>query len=813
MRRFWRISFAFAAGMALAFGGLPAAGQSDLPPAPEMLPDGTWAEALYDAVEPSASGPLRAGAASGDITPPPGSPMTGFYVYRHCATGTGLEAGGKLEDKQRQIEEDPTEAPYAPSQCTASRLGPDTDGYAKTFPASEGRYGRLRAQAFVIDDGDRKVAVVSVDLPAIFGEMHEAVANRIAGAGITREDLLISASHTHTGPGGYFQQNLGWAALGGDVLDPRIFDAITSGIVDAVLEADAQLVPASLATGEAILDGLNGNRRSAQHLLNPESEAQLDIDPRNAPRLGMIRVDTAEGTPIGVITNFSTHGVIGNILNMWHTGDDKAWVGRLLEDGIRAEAGLPDDHPIVGATLNGSQGDIGTGSCTRPFPMSGADFNDFICMESAGMRQATRYLDLWRELGDQLRDDVSVDARFDMVCFCGQEVDDDPYDPFDRDPWVPENDDPAYFNVGQIAIQGEGRAPATLFPGHHRRQPLLIGAPGVSPKNVRIQVLRVGNTVFASMPGEPTIQMGRRVERSVKAALAGLADHVWVAGLGNDHNAYYATIQEYEAYLYEGGWSFYGQQSGNLLKLRLAHLAEWMAKGEEVPECTLERGCLDNPDTSEVSADPEPLVVDPAPVIVSEPRDVERFEGTNLTWNGGGPGAEWRPGEATATLQRLEAGEWVDVASDLDPVIPLRYGKRYGFHRYSALFDPVADQPAGTYRFLVTGAHATAPVATTPYTLTSAPFEVVASTGLRIAENDGVFTVEHPEPDRLRNYRWRARSPEAWTLTGTLNGDPFTATAPFELAPGDELLVPAGGIIDVHGNSNGETITVNGVAT
>ncbi|HVL32534.1 MAG TPA: neutral/alkaline non-lysosomal ceramidase N-terminal domain-containing protein [Actinomycetota bacterium] len=775
--------------------------------APKLLADGTWARAAYAAVEPP-PGVLRAGAASGDITPPPGSPMTGFYVIRHCATMTAVEPALRAEDKQRQIQEDPTEAPYA-TQCTAARLGPDTDGYAKTFPASEGNFGRLRAQAFVLNDGARKVAIVSVDLPGFFGEMHEAVARRIAKLGIARDGLLVSASHTHTGPGGYFQQNLAWAALGGDVLDPRIFEAITSGIVAAITTADARLQPAKIAAGEAQITG-NGNRRSSQWELNPE--AKLGIDPKNSPRLGMLRIDTTDGTPIGVITNFATHGVIGGESTMWMTGDDKAWVGRLVERGIREESNLAADVPVVDATLNGAQGDIGSGSCLRNWPnMNRSSFSDLACMESAGIRQASQYLDLWRSLEGNLSNTITLDARADMVCFCGQEVADDPYDPFDRGEYVPANDDPKYFNVGNVAIQGEGKAPTTLFPGHHRRTPLLVGAPGLSPKNVRIQVLRVGDTAFASMPGEPTRQMGARVERSVKAALAGLAERVWVAGLSNDHNAYFATIQEYEAYQYEGGWSFYGQQTGNLLKLRLVELATSMAQGKPVPACTIARDCIENPDTTALSIAPASLAPDVPAEIVAQPADVERFQGTGFTWYGGGPSIEWRPGSARARLQRSIGDEWVDVATDMDPEIPVRYGKRYGRHRFTALLDPTADHPVGTYRFVVAGRYAGPTGAPVPYALTSRSFEVRPSTGLHfVTSQDATVGVGYPAPDRLRNFRWRPTSPLSWTVTGELNGDEFQATGPFTLSGGDTLVVSPGGIVDEHGNTNGAPLTIIG---
>jgi len=798
-----------ALAVSIAVLSLAATAANAAPGAPRLRPDGTWARAAYAAVEPASAGALLAGAATGDITPPSGSPMTGFYVDRHCAVSSATEPAIKNADKLRRIQEDPTEAPYRLGQCSSHVAGPDTDLYAKTFPASEGRVGRLRAQAFVIDDGARRIAIVSVDLPGFFGEMHEAVARLIADeTGITRENLMVSASHTHTGPGGYFQQNLGWAALGGDVLDPRIFYVISHGIAGAVAQAYRNMRPARIAAGEALIDNANGNRRGAQWQLNPE--AILGVDPRNAPRLGMIRIDGTDGAPIGVITSFSTHGVIGSSFNYWLTGDDKAWTGRLVERGIRAESGSVS--PAVAVTLNGAQGDIGSGSCNRQWShMSGADNYDFMCMESSGMRQAPRYLDLWRSLEPELRDDVTVDARFDQVCFCGQAVDDDPYDPFDRGEWVPANDDPAYYNVANLAIQGEGKAPATVFPGHHRRTPLLLGPPGVSPKSVRIGIVRVGDVALVSMPGEPTITMGRRVERSVKAALAGLADHVWVAGLANDHNAYYATIQEYEAYLYEGGWSFYGQQSGNLLKLRQVALARAMALGETVLDCTLERGCLENPDTTGLSARPMPVTRDLEPVAVTQPADVARFEGTSFAWYGGSPTSEWNSAGPWARVERWDGGDWVTVATDADPDLPLEYGKRYGRHRYTVLFDATADLEPGRYRFVAGGGYLEPFGGTFPYSMHSEEFTVRASSALGLVrETTGEWRAANPAPDRLRNFRWRALAPQGWSVTGTLDGAPFTASAPFTLAAGSSLVVPAGGITDAFGNTNGAEITVTG---
>lgn len=785
---------------------------------PRLMPDGVYARPSYTAVVPE-PGTLRAGAANGDITPPFGGPSTGFYVIRHCAS-TGAEPIVRFDEVAREVSGDPTEAPYAASSCVGPKASPDTDLYAKTFPASFGRYGRLRANAFVLDDGDTKVALVSVDLPGFFGEMHQAVANRIARLGIPRENLLVSASHTHTGPGGYFQQNLGWAALGGDLYDPRIFEVITTGIVDAITRAHDALRPAKLASGSALVDGLNGNRRGSQWQLNPE--ASLGIDPRNAPRIGMIRIDGTDGRPIGAITNFSSHGTIGGTENLWLTGDDKGWVSRLVEDGIGGDA--------VVASLNGAQGDIGSAaSDTGGWPGGGSDwggtsgllgtthiFGQLAKMENAGRRQAPHQLALWASLADDLRADVSLDARLDTVCFCGQEVPDDPYDPFDRGTYDPPSDDPMRHRVTDIGIIGNENQPfpATVIPGQHRKSPLLVGPPPLSPKNVRIQVMRVGDVALATMPGEPTITMGRRIERSVKAALNGdapdaLVREVWTTGLANDHTAYFSTPQEYEGYQYEASWSMFGPQTGNEMKRRLVQLAEWMARGEPVAPCTLERACVENPDTSPLTAEPQPVAYDVgAGTAVRQPTDVERFEGTSFSWIGGSPSEELHQNDAFVVLHRVVGDTDVPVATDMDQVIPVKYRKRYGQHRYTALFDPTVDWPAGEYFFRVVGRR-NDPVAPDIYSIDSAHFTVAPSTALSlVARGGGRFDIQHPVPDPFTNFRWRARHAATAVATGTLNGEPVTFTGSIVLAPGDTLSIPAGGIVDPYGNTNDAAFSI-----
>jgi len=127
------------------------------------------------------------------------------------------------------------------------------------------------------------------------------VADRLAasGNGIDAAHLMISATHTHQGPGGFWAYQ-GYALLGGDQFDPRVFEAVVAGITNAVQRANATLTPAALAWGQTSLDGANNNRRRAeQWCLNPEVSCDADgnwtgtgVTPNNQA-LTVIRVDTA----------------------------------------------------------------------------------------------------------------------------------------------------------------------------------------------------------------------------------------------------------------------------------------------------------------------------------------------------------------------------------------------------------------------------------------------------------------------------------------------------------------------------------------
>ena len=628
-------------------------------------------------------------------------------------------------------------------------------------------------------------------------------------------------------------QNGGYAALGGDEYDPRVFYAVANGLVTAITNAVHRLTPAKIGVEVGEIRGANHNRRGSAWNLNPEAKNGSG-DTQNAYRFVAMRVDTLAGVPLGLITNFSNHGVIVETFNYYLNGDQASETTRSVSAAIRAAAvadgvKFPADWQVVDALTNGAQGDITPeadnagwnydaygydGSLDRSPP-----FGQFAKMENGGDRQTPEALRLWRDLGSKLTSDVTLDARMDFVCWCGQGVENDPFDPYD---------DPAYDPIASCGAAEHDRrrpvVPLDLARGdpRHRRRGLLPddGLPGSPPRAAAHrghgsgeparraraghphQRHRAGGGARASRRSRWAVGSSARSRPQPTACRPGLFKDVFAVGLANDYMSYMATTQEYEAYQYEGSFSLFGQQTGNALKQRLLHLGQLLASGTPVEPCTLERNCIEPPPTTELAVKPVATTPDIlAGTTQSQPSDVQRFTGTTFSWIGGGPSAEWIQNDPMVELQRQSGTSWQTVATDLDSTVPVHYDKCGAENHWTAYTDPTVDATPGTYRFHVTGHSALAPGQVTPYTLDSATFTVQPYTYLTVVKDgDGVFHVANPAPDPLANYRYRPR----YDATATVAGVGATFTVPV----GQTRTIAPGQITDAFGNTNTQTITV-----
>ena len=230
----------------------------------------------------------------------------------------------------------PAGAPLAGYGSVARRLLiPDLLGrhpHAFWFEPSRGARDTLAARALVLESGDRRVAWVAVDLLAVDRTFAADVAARLQAAGVRPATLILSASHTHSGPGAFVDSAvLGWLAL--DRLDGAVREALLGAVVSAVRQADAARRPARLATASVT---------AAPGLVRSRLSQALDHE------MLVVKVTSAGGDPIALVWNYAIHGTTLGPRNLRLSGDVMGEASMRLERALGV--------PVL--FVNGAVGDV-----------------------------------------------------------------------------------------------------------------------------------------------------------------------------------------------------------------------------------------------------------------------------------------------------------------------------------------------------------------------------------------------------------------------------------------------------------------------
>ncbi len=240
---------------------------------------------------------LKAGVAKVDITPPPGLPMYGYFDRMQLSTGT---------------------------------LDP------------------LYARILVIEVEGKRMALVTLNLGRTFGPASLArLRDQIAKeSGISF--LLITASHTHSGP---------------NILDeypsshtPAWETADLNKIAKGVAEARGREVEAQLGTGFGRVNiGYNRRRVNPDGTVTMvwENPDKLPTSPLD-PTVAVLRVDSTDGKPLAILVNYACHPVVFGPDNLEYSADYVGVMARTVEQSVGDATG---GRPLC-FFLQGGDGDI-----------------------------------------------------------------------------------------------------------------------------------------------------------------------------------------------------------------------------------------------------------------------------------------------------------------------------------------------------------------------------------------------------------------------------------------------------------------------
>lgn len=685
-----------------------------------------------------------------------------------------------------------------------------TMGYVRSDAVARGQHTRLYARAIVLQRGHRKLALVSTDLGETPGGMVTEVAKLLAERGFSERNILISASHTHSGPAGFspFTSDNFVAPTQGTptqlnvATDRQLYGFLIDRVAQAIVRADADREPARAGWGSSTLLGITHNRSLEALLANfgkdlPYGTGTLAMVPGGYrasidPRVDVLRVDRVRGRrtiPLGAWLDFADHGTVDPYTFGVYSADHTGPAARVFEAGVRREGHVPAREEVVGAYGNSDAGDMSAGLGRRGPARA----------DEVGAAEARAMLRAWRAAGRRLSSRPALDWRWTRICFCGRR--DAEGHAVSADPWLglpfltgsEENRGPL-FDLDRVNHEGN-RLPAPTGPQGDKIA--VLGPPVASfATSVPLMTIRVGDGLLASVPGEMTVEMGRRTRAAVLAAARPLGvRRVVIAGYANEYLHYFVTPEEYGQQHYEGGSTLYGTFSSNLIRDGLTDLAARMARGEPAPA----------PDafdpTNGVVPDTAPYQRGPASATaLVQPPDAARLTRATFAWQGGLRGFD-RPLDRPFVSVEERAGQrWRTVADDLGVRIIWRVDDA---GRYDAQWQVSPSARTGHYRFVVTANR---------YGLRSRPFRVVRARTLharlvRVSGGRALVALDYPPLDDMADLVSHPRSVSGGYAAASVAGRPVTVRGrrgllaiPLGGASASALRIAAGAAGDRFGN-------------
>ncbi|CMN63580.1 hydrolase [Mycobacterium tuberculosis] len=476
-------------------------------------------------------------------------------------------------------------------------------GYGKSDQRTAGIHQRLRSRAFVFrddsQDGDARLLLIVAELPLPMQNVNEEVLRRLAdlyGDTYSEQNTLITATHTHAGPGGYCGYLLYNLTTSG--FRPATFAAIVDGIVESVEHAHADVAPAEVSLSHGELYGASINRSPSAFDRNPPADKAF-FPKRVDPHTTLVRIDRGEAT-VGVIHFFATHGTSMTNRNHLISGDNKGFAAYHWERTVGGADYLAGQPDFIAAFAQTNPGDMSP-NVDGPLSPEAPPDREFDNTRRTGLCQ---FEDAFTQLSGATPIGAGIDARFTYVDLGSVLV---------RGEYTPDGEERRtgrpMFGAGAMAGTDEGpgfhgfrqgrnpfwdRLSRAMYrlarPTAAAQAPKGIVMPARLPNRIHpfvqeivpVQLVRIGRLYLIGIPGEPTIVAGLRLRRMVASIVgADLAD-VLCVGYTNAYIHYVTTPEEYLEQRYEGGSTLFGRWELCALMQTVAELAEAMRDGRPV---------------------------------------------------------------------------------------------------------------------------------------------------------------------------------------------------------------------------------------
>lgn len=618
------------------------------------------------------------------------------------------------------------------ADITGEPAGVGMMGYGMAHQKTSGILQRQFSRAFVFVDratGQRLVFVVA-DIGMFFHNVRSAVLARLAerfGRQYPAAAVLLTATHTHSGPGGtscYRMYNL---TMGG--LRPATLAAVVDGVVESIERAHDDLAPARLWLSRGQLHNASVNRSPEAFDANPALDRDVFPD-RIDPTTTLLRVERG-GRVVGAINWFATHGTSLSNRNTLISGDNKGYAAYDCERSADpdfvfafAQSNAGDMSPNLDHVAGRGPTDDEYTNCRLVGERQAAAARGLLGKQgrelTGGLGTRLSYLDFSRV---EVRSEFTGDGRTHRtsrgvlgVSFAAGT---------DEGPGV------ALFRQGVDANPALSAVSTALY----RARPKLadaqapkavlmpLGALGWTAKVLPVQLVRIGPLYLAACAQELTIVAGLRLRRTVAQALGVPLEDVLAQGYANDYAGYVTTPEEYTRQRYEGGHTMFGRWQLPAYQQEFARVAADLRDGRHSdpgPQPTLDRRRAARGvgrDVAPAGADFGTVLAEPDAHYRPGRQVCTRFAAAN-------PNNNLQRGGSYLQVQRRDGGDWAAVADDNDWSTRVSWSRHRGSSTAMITWDTDEHVAAGRYRIVYSGHARSRAGTTTAFTGTTREFLV-----------------------------------------------------------------------------------------
>ncbi|XP_071419201.1 putative neutral ceramidase C [Pithys albifrons albifrons] len=491
------------------------------------------------------------------------------------------------------------------ADCTGPVAQVPLMGYANPDQVGGGLLTHLYSRAFIVADptDSRRVVFVSADIGMMSQRVRMEVLGRLKskyGDLYRQDNVILSGTHTHSGPAGYFQYTLFWVTSKG-LIRPSL-NAIVNGIVKSIDVAHENMKRGRLFINRGTVENSQINRSPFSYLANPESERSR-YSSNTDKEMVILKMVDEDGQELGLISWFAVHPVSMNNTNHLVNSDNVGYASYLFEQE-KNKGMLPGEGSFVAAFASSNLGDVSpntrgptcvnTGeSCDNPqstCPVGGAA----MCMAKGpgrDMFESTRIIgqniylkakELYEKASQEVRGPLSTAHQWVNMSDVSVELN-ATHTVKTCKPALGHSfaagtiDGVGAFNFTQGAVEGDPfwdqirdqllGEPSNETKACHKPKPILFSTGEMTwphpwhPDIVDVQIAAIGSLAIVAVPGEFTTMSGRRLREAVKSEFDSHGTpkmNVVIAGLCNVYTHYITTYEEYQVQRYEAASTIYG---------------------------------------------------------------------------------------------------------------------------------------------------------------------------------------------------------------------------------------------------------------